>query len=54
MGIFTDQKPTVAKKKEQTPIELVATAMGEELHFTVTTEQAIERLCRIYLNEINK
>ena len=51
MGIFTDQKPTQAKK-EPTPIELVAAAMGEELHFTVTTEQAIERLCRIYLNEI--
>lgn len=53
MGIFTDQKPAAAKK-EQTPIELVAAAMSKELHFTVATDQAIERLCRIYLNEINK
>jgi hypothetical protein len=30
-------------KKEPTPIDLVAAAMSEELHFEVTSKQAIQR-----------
>lgn len=41
-------------KKEPTPIELVAAAMSEELHFEVTAEQAIQRLCNEYLNATPK
>jgi hypothetical protein len=37
-------------KKEPTPVELVAEAMSHELHFEVTKEQAIQRLCNQYLN----
>ena len=36
--------------KEKTPIELVADEMSHELHFKVTREQAMERLCNQYLN----
>tara|TARA_R100001460_G_scaffold98956_1_gene142036 strand:- start:60 stop:209 length:150 start_codon:yes stop_codon:yes gene_type:complete len=41
-------------KKEPTAIELVAAAMSEELHFDVTAEQAIQRLCNEYLNATTK
>lgn len=41
-------------KKEPTVIELVAETMGEELQFTVTPEQAIQRLCNEYLNAKTK
>ena len=41
-------------QKEPTPIDLVAAAMSEELHFEVTSEQAIQRLCNEYLNAITK
>lgn len=36
--------------KEKSPIELVADEMSHELHFKVTREQAMERLCNQYLN----
>jgi hypothetical protein len=39
-------------KKEPTPLDLVAEAMSEELHFEVTKEQAIQRLCNEYLNSV--
>ncbi len=41
-------------KKEPTVIDLVATAMSEELNFDLTAEQAIQRLCNEYLNATNK
>jgi len=37
-------------KKEKSPIELVAEEMSHELHFEVTKEQAVQRLCNQYLN----
>jgi len=37
--------------KEKSPIELVADEMSHELHFKVTREQAMERLCNQYLND---
>ena len=39
-------------QKEPTPLELVAEAMSIELHFEVTKEQAIQRLCNEYLNTV--
>ena len=39
-------------KKEPTPLDLVAEAMSDELHFEVTKEQAIQRLCNEYLNNV--
>jgi hypothetical protein len=57
MGIFTDQKPTAAKPKAPTTSELVSAvrdAMSDELGFTLNSDQAVERLCNIYLKEINK
>lgn len=37
--------------KEKSPIDLVADEMSHELHFKVTREQAMERLCNQYLNK---
>ena len=41
-------------KKEPTPIDLVAEAMSDELNFSLTAEQAIQRLCNEYLNATAK
>lgn len=54
MGIFTDQKPTQAKKTTSQLVDDVRDAMSKELGFTLNSDQAVERLCRIYLKEINK
>ena len=55
MGIFTDQKPnTAAKKTTSQLVDDVRPAMSAELGFTLQSDQAVERLCTIYLKEINK
>tara|TARA_R100000781_G_scaffold80835_1_gene49873 strand:- start:126 stop:293 length:168 start_codon:yes stop_codon:yes gene_type:complete len=40
--------------KEKSPVDLVADEMSQELHFKVTKEQAMERLCNQYLNGRSK
>jgi hypothetical protein len=55
MGIFTDQKPNTAAKKTTTQlVNDVRAAMSSELGFTLQADQAVERLCTIYLKEIKK
>lgn len=55
MGIFTDQKAAApAKKTAQQLVNDVREAMSAELGFTLQSDQAVERLCTIYLKEINK
>ncbi len=55
MGIFTDQKPSKAAKKTTSQlVDDVRAAMSTELGFTLQSDQVVERLCTIYLNEINK
>lgn len=53
MGIFTDQKPTEKPKALQLAqlVNKVRDAMSDELGFTLNADQAVERLCTIYLNE---
>jgi len=55
MGIFTDQKPTAPKAPTTSElVSAVRDAMSDELGFTLNSDQAVERLCNIYLKEINK
>ncbi len=49
MGIFNITSITTPDQF----ISEVRTHMSTELGFTLTKEQAVERLCTIYLNEVN-
>ena len=56
MGIFT-QDENIQPKPTKTTTQLVhevRAAMSTELGFTLNADQAVERLCRIYLDETVK